>query len=78
MSCAGHISFNLQVEELILNAAEAIPIGLILNEAVTNAIKHAFPGRRTGNVDVILTSIIDCKCILKIIDDGIGNPESPE
>ncbi|WDF81425.1 sensor histidine kinase [Mucilaginibacter sp. KACC 22773] len=75
---AGNISFNLRIEELTLDAAEAVPIGLIVNEAVTNAIKYAFPDGRTGNVDVILTAMIDYTYILKVNDDGIGIPESSE
>jgi PAS domain S-box-containing protein len=52
---------------------EAIPCGLIVNELLTNAFKHAFPGGRSGRVQVSL-SCDDGQCVLQVGDDGIGIP----
>lgn len=61
-------------DALPLDAARAVNLALITSEAVTNALKHAFPEGRTGMVSV------DCRTsgksgILIICDDGIGIPE---
>jgi PAS domain S-box-containing protein len=51
--------------------AEAIPCGLIVNELLTNSLKHAFPDGRSGTIHVSLT----CEnggCVLQVGDDGVG------
>lgn len=49
----------------------AVCIGLIVNELVTNAVKHAFPNGREGSIEVTLSSG-DGVCDLSIADDGVG------
>jgi len=61
---------------------DAVPMGLILNELVTNALKHAFVDRERGVVTVRITSEGE-RCIMQIRDDGCGlpvavDPEKPE
>jgi len=51
----------------------ALPFGLILNEIVTNACRHAFPGDRGGNIDVVLSRNGGIR--LSVADDGEGLPE---
>jgi two-component sensor histidine kinase len=70
----GHIHFNLVVDPIQLNASQAIPLGLIINEALTNSIKYAFPGGCRGEISVSLTDK-DVKYKLKLADNGIGMPE---
>ncbi len=54
---------------------DAIPIGLIINEIISNAYKHAFPGDMKGNIE-IKVSIEDNRFImLRISDNGIGIPD---
>jgi PAS domain S-box-containing protein len=48
------VELLLEVEEFDLPVDQAIPCGLILNELMTNAVKHAFPGNRRGTVVVRL------------------------
>jgi two-component sensor histidine kinase len=51
----------------------AIPLGLILNELVTNSMKHAFPGDRGGKISISFGKEED-EFVLKVSDDGIGFP----
>jgi two-component sensor histidine kinase len=55
----------------------AIPCGLIVNELVTNALKHAFPGGRAGTIRVGLCERPDGALELSVADDGVGLPETP-
>ncbi len=70
------IQFNLQIEPVKLDIAQCIPLGLILNEAVTNAIKYAFPDGQEGRIDVSLKRTTLHHFILSIKDDGVGLPAS--
>ncbi|MCD5362205.1 sensor histidine kinase [Chromobacterium aquaticum] len=58
-----------------LGMQRAIPCGLLVNELVTNALKHAFPGRH-GTVEVALERSEDGGCRILVSDDGVGIPES--
>src|SRR5690606_37612826 len=54
----------------------AVPLGLIINEAITNAFKYAFPGERSGAVHLSLLQKSDISYELAIEDDGVGLPET--
>lgn len=58
-----------------LGMQRAIPCGLLVNELVTNALKHAFPDRR-GTVEVALEREDGGRCRILVSDDGVGIPES--
>ncbi len=68
----GRVRFDLAVAPLELDVALAVPLGLIINEAVTNAIKYAFPGGRTGTVAVTLVAVDGENHLLTVADNGIG------
>jgi two-component sensor histidine kinase len=70
------IIFEKHVEEINLDVAQAVPVGLILNEAVTNAIKYAYREDETGVIYITLTGIDDQYNILTIADNGSGFPEN--
>lgn len=57
-----------------LNLQRAVPCGLLVNELVTNAIKHAFPGGRSGCITVRLARVDPAHCTITVADDGIGLP----
>lgn len=57
-----------------LSRDRASAIGLLINEVVTNAVKHAFNGRDSGTIAITLTGDDD-DAVLAIEDDGIGLPE---
>jgi len=69
---AARIHFEKNIENLELDVAEAIPVGLILNEAITNAIKYAFPNNQKGVVTVTMTRDKMHNISLVIKDNGIG------
>ena len=68
------IKFGLHVDPIHLNAAQAIPLALIINEALTNSIKYAFPDKRNGEISI---SMIDLGEVVKleIADNGVGIKE---
>ena len=67
------IKINLDLESVMVDINTAIPCGLIINELVTNAFKHAFPQNITGEVNIKFHTK-DGNCILKVSDNGIGLP----
>lgn len=68
------IHFELKIDPVKMDVSQAVPVGLILNEAITNAIKYAFPKAQQGVVRIELSILPNNKCILKIADNGIGIP----
>lgn len=68
-----HVEFNC--DEVELNVNQAIPSSLIVNEVVTNSIKHAFKEKESGKIMVDLKEK-DNQIILKVMDDGRGLPEN--
>jgi two-component system, sensor histidine kinase PdtaS len=70
------IIFKLSIEPVALNLSVAVPFALILNEAISNSLKHGFPDGREGTVTVELQSLGGQTKVLKVADDGIGIPSS--
>ena len=69
-----NIGFSLQIENIELNHASAITLGLILNEAITNAIKYAFSKTVDKKISISLTHISGSQILLSIADNGRGLP----
>jgi two-component sensor histidine kinase len=67
-----YITFKIQVDQIELDISQAIPLGLIMNEVVTNAIKYAFPDKTNCIINISLIEITDNCYILIIADNGIG------
>ncbi len=65
------ISVAVDMNKFELDVDMAIPIGLIVNELLTNSLKHAFPDGRTGEIKISLKKV-DARLQLDIIDNGIG------
>lgn len=70
------ITFRIQCEKLFLRVENAVPLGLIVNEAVTNALKYAFDGYHSGDVTIGL-KCADNRCRLTIADNGRGFQDQP-
>jgi two-component sensor histidine kinase len=66
----------LDIESLRLNISQAIPVALIINEAVTNSMKHAFPDKRPGLVTINMHKNGD-QLTLLLADNGIGIGDRP-
>jgi two-component sensor histidine kinase len=72
------ISFRLDIADVEVGISQSVSIGLILNEALTNAIKHAFPEKGRHNTVVVEMVATDQNIIhLKIADNGVGLPKQP-
>jgi two-component sensor histidine kinase len=65
------IVIECEADSLPLCMHQAVLLGLILNELVTNAVKHAFPGGRAGRIRVRLEAL-DSRLRLSVEDDGVG------
>lgn len=68
----------IKIADVNLNVSTAIPCGLIINELVTNCLKHAFPGGRKGEIVLSLQPQIEGKYELIVSDDGVGFPENAD
>ena len=68
------ISLIFHVAEVRLPIDAAIPCGLIVNELISNALKHAFPGERRGTICVEFAQCMDNSASLSVTDDGVGIP----
>ncbi|WP_051951677.1 sensor histidine kinase [Flavobacterium sp. ASV13] len=69
-----NIRFILDIDSFSLPLSHSIPIGLIFNEAVTNAIKYAFPNRTNNIITISLKVTDDENYKLIVHDNGIGLP----
>lgn len=69
------IQLHLDFDDVELDIEPAIYLGLIYNELISNALKHAFPGSRRGEVRVALKQCSDHECELTVGDNGVGLSE---
>ena len=75
-SLSGSIQLKTDLEPVHMNLELAIPCGLILNELVTNAIKHAFPAGQAGEIRVTLRQYDTDAYSLQVADNGVGLPDA--
>lgn len=71
------ISIDYELEDLKIDVDTIIPIGLILNELISNSFKYAFPDNREGNLKIILRKLDDA-LELRVKDDGVGSEREVE
>lgn len=71
----GAVTISVEADEIELNADEAISVALLLTEAVSNAMQHAFPDGRGGTIAVSVRREGD-EILLRVSDDGIGMDEA--
>jgi len=71
----GKISLKLDLKEIFVLVDSAIPFGLILNELVTNAFKHAFPDNREGEIIIVMYQEENEMINIQVHDNGIGVPD---
>ena len=71
------VTIAIDVEEITLDMDTLVPCGLIINELMTNALKYAFPGGRTGTITISLRrqpAENGTKLVLTVSDTGVGLP----
>ena len=68
------ISVEVSAESHRLSLNRAVPLGLIINELLTNALKYAFPGDREGRIRIVFERK-DEDFHLCVCDNGVGFPE---
>ena len=71
------ILFDLDIADCYLDVSQVVPLGLILNEAITNAVKYAFPGASYGESPKVTISLREQstgRFTLHIADNGVGLP----
>jgi two-component sensor histidine kinase len=66
------INFIQDIQNIQLEISQAVPLGLILNESISNALKYGFPGDKQGIVKVLLHRIEPNYFLLEITDNGVG------
>jgi two-component sensor histidine kinase len=76
LNVENRIVFGLFIDPITLDVTQAVPMGLIINEAVTNSVKYAFPGEQKGQVNIYMYRTPDGRIELLISDNGIGLPEN--
>ncbi len=71
----GNVEFKMEIEDIPIGIDTSIPCGLIINELLSNSLKHAFPENRKGEIKIDIRSANDSKIEMVYSDNGIGLPE---
>jgi two-component system, chemotaxis family, CheB/CheR fusion protein len=77
-----NLTFSVEMEDIELSIANAVPCGLIINELLSNCLKYAFPNRKSGQIVIALRQLkkrggkSSSKYLLSVQDDGVGIPRS--
>jgi two-component sensor histidine kinase/HAMP domain-containing protein len=71
----GNITLSIEARDIWFGIDTAIPCGLIINELVSNSVKHAFPENRKGSIKITILKTDKDEIVLNVSDDGIGIPE---
>ena len=72
---SGRVSLRMDLEPALININKVISCGLILNELVSNSLRHAFPEGRRGTIGIRLTVPEPDRLVLTVADDGVGLPD---
>jgi two-component sensor histidine kinase/HAMP domain-containing protein/putative methionine-R-sulfoxide reductase with GAF domain len=69
-----NISLSFDTDDVSISIDSSVPLGLVINELLSNSLKHAFPNNRKGKISIALHSMPDDSIELTIGDNGIGLP----
>jgi PAS domain S-box-containing protein len=72
----GRVAVRIDSSNIMLPIDLAIPSGLIVNELISNALKHGFPDARRGQIEIELEGDANQMVRLSVSDDGVGIPEA--
>ena len=75
--CPAGVEIRRNLQSSTLTVSQATPVALLVNEMLTNALKHAFVHRQSGVVEVSATVRDDGSIVVDVADDGIGMPADP-
>jgi len=75
---AARITLRTEVEGIRLGVNYAMPCGLVINELVSNSLKHAFPKGKKGEIKIAMRPIGENEVELVVSDNGVGIPEGLE
>ena len=67
------VALNVNMSPILMDVDTAIPIGLIVNELVTNSLKYAFPDQKEGLIELSLIPEDENTLVLSLADNGVGN-----
>lgn len=67
-----HIELTVHAPDEVIGPEVAVPLGLLVTESITNAYKHAFPGREDGRIEVQVTRESQTHLVLLVSDNGAG------
>jgi PAS domain S-box-containing protein len=68
------VRFNVKAKDVFIGINIAIPLGLIVNELVSNSLRHAFPGGKEGEICIQIHMNKKGKFLLEVMDNGVGIP----
>jgi two-component sensor histidine kinase len=68
------VQLKSDLDPVIMSIDLAVPCGLVLNELISNAFKHGFPGGSAGEIKITLRAGDDGNCVLRVDDTGAGIP----
>jgi two-component sensor histidine kinase len=68
----GRIEFDYDLDDMQLDVDSAIPMGLIVNELLTNSFKHAFPDNEKGLIQITCRRLFEERILLEVSDNGVG------
>ena len=72
----GDINLRINIKDVLLDINTAIPCGLIINELVSNSLKHAFPNGKKGEIQIFMHPLNKNDIELTVSDNGVGVPEN--
>ncbi|MDY7029474.1 MAG: histidine kinase dimerization/phosphoacceptor domain -containing protein [Spirochaetota bacterium] len=70
------VQIKTEIDDIIMNSDSLAALGILLNELLTNSMKHAFPDGKKGTISVVCSSPSPQHAFLVYRDDGIGLPDS--
>jgi len=70
------VAIRAEVDELYIHSEQAVPIAMVINELVTNALKYAFPEGRAGLIQVKL-HVEEQNIVMSVRDNGVGKKTEP-
>lgn len=72
---SGFVSVQINIDDFSLNVKKLQPLGIIINELLTNSMKYAFIGKDAGII-AVSASCIDSQVVVTVSDNGVGIPKS--